>query len=153
MSNALRNSFVVANRLALAGLLASALAACGGESPASLAQGSEALTSTTTTNFKLVSIDGNSTPPLLVCTANGTVDVNGGTLTVGSTTYTATFTGTDNGAPSTYTEKGKVSVSGNTYTFTAPGVGTFTGTLSNGTLTVSGYVYCGAPRTMVYQQQ
>jgi hypothetical protein len=133
--------------------------ACGGApQAASLEQGSAALANAPTTNFVLAGIDSQTTPPFLTCTtATETITVDGGTLQVGTTSYTATFdvTVTQNGATTaeTYQDKGKVSVSGNVYTFRSPGVGTFTGTLTDGTLTVSGYTYCGATHTLIYRQQ
>jgi hypothetical protein len=146
-----------ATRAALAAALL-VCAACGGQQAASLDQSSAALAPTATTNFVLTAIDSQTTPPFLTCTtATQTITIDGGTLAVGSTTYTAIFdaTVTQNGTTTaeTYQDKGRVAVAGNTYTFRSPGVGTFTGTLSNGTLTVPGYTYCGATHTLVYQQQ
>jgi hypothetical protein len=113
---------------------------------------------TATTNFVLAGIDAQTAAPFLTCTdATSTTEVDSGTLAVGSTTYTAVFDGTvtQNGVttPRSYQDKGKVSLSGSTYTFRSPGQGIFTGTLSNGTLTVGGYTYCGATHTLIYQQQ
>lgn len=132
-------------------------AACGGQSPTD--QENAAVVSGTTTNFVLTGIDAQTAAPFLTCTgATSTTEVNGGTLAVGDTTYTAVFDGTvtQNGATAakTWQDKGKVSVSGTTYTFRSPGVGTFTGTLTNGTLMViSDYTYCGATHTLTYQLQ
>jgi hypothetical protein len=146
------SSFALATSL-LAALL---LSACGGQSPA-LDQESAALRNTATTNFVLIGID-TTTPPFLTCTtATSTTEINSGTLAVGATTYTALFNGTvtQNGATTaqTYQDKGKVEVSGNTYTFRSPGVGTFTGTLVDGTITVGDYTYCGATHQLTYQLQ
>lgn len=147
------------NRLGFAGIAAALLcSACGGQQTASLDRQSAAVATKATTNFVLTGIDSQTTPPFLTCTtATSTVAVDGGTLEVGTTTYTAIFNGTEtqNGvtAAKTYQDKGQVTVSGGSYAFRSPGVGTFTGTLSNGTLTVSGYTYCGATHTLVYQQQ
>ena len=134
------------------------LSACGGQQAASLDQQSAALANKATTNFVLTGIDSQTTPPFFTCaTATSTITVDGGTLEVGSTMYTAIFNGTQtqNGVTTaqTYQDKGQVTVSGATYNFRSPGVGTFTGTLSNGTLTVGGYAYCGATHTLVYRQQ
>jgi hypothetical protein len=134
------------------------LSACGGQQAASLGQDSAALATTATTNFVLVGIDSQTTPPFLTCTtATETTTVDSGTLAVGATTYTAIFDGTStqNGVTTakTYQDKGKVTVTGDTYTFRSPGIGTFTGTLSNGTLTIGNYTYCGATHTLVYRQQ
>ncbi|MFL5313200.1 MAG: hypothetical protein ACJ79H_22425 [Myxococcales bacterium] len=133
--------------------------ACGGqEGSSSFDSQGATLASTATTNFVLSGSDSQTTPPFLTCTtATQTITVDSGTLAVGDRIYTAVFNGTvtQNGTttPQTYQDKGQVSVSGNTYSFRSPGVGTFTGTLSNGTLTVGGYTYCGATHTLVYQQQ
>jgi hypothetical protein len=132
--------------------------ACGGQQPGSLDQDRAALATTATTNFVLAGIDSQTTPPFLTCTtATQTITIDGGTLAVGDKIYTATFDGTvtQNGATTsqTYQDKGQVTVNGDTYTFRSPGVGTFTGTLANGTLTVGGYTYCGATHTLAYQQQ
>jgi hypothetical protein len=137
-------------------LAALALAsACGGQAPG---MDEENAALATTTNFVLSGIDNQTAAPFLTCTtATSTTQVNSGTLAVSGTSYTAVFTGTvtQNGATAnqSYQSKGKVAVSGNTYTFRVPGEGTFTGTLSNGTLTVGGYTYCGATHTLIYQQQ
>jgi hypothetical protein len=148
------------NRLGLVGIAAGLLlcSACGGQQSASLDRESAALANKATTNFVLVGIDSQTTAPLLTCTtATSTTTIDSGTLAVGSTMYTAVFDGTvtQNGATAaqTYQDKGQVTVSGDTYTFRSPGVGTFTGTLTNGTLTVGDYTYCGATHTLVYQQQ
>ena len=130
--------------------------ACGGQ--AGVDEENAALANTTTTNFVLTGIDGQTAAPFLTCTdATSTVEVDSGTLATTNTAYTATFSGTQtqNGvtAPKTYQDKGKISVSGSTVTFTSPGHGSFTGTLSNGTLTVGGVTYCGATHTVIYQQQ
>jgi hypothetical protein len=132
--------------------------ACGGQEESSFASESAGLASSAPANFVLTGIDSQTTAPFLTCTtATETTTVDGGRLAVGGGSYTATFNGTvtQNGATAakTYQEKGKVTISGNSYTFRAPGVGTFTGTLSNGTLTVGGYTYCGTTHTLVYQQQ
>jgi hypothetical protein len=139
-------------------LAALALAsACGGQAPGMDEE--NAALATATTNFVLTGIDNQTAAPFLTCTdATSTTQVNSGTLAVGSTTYTAVFNGTvtQNGvtAAKTYQDKGKASVSGSTYTFRSPGVGTFTGTLTNGTLmVVSDYTYCGATHTLTYQLQ
>ncbi len=137
-------------------LAALALAsACGGQA-GSIDEENAALA--TTTNFVLTGIDNQTAAPFLTCTdATSTTQVNSGTLAVSGTSYNAAFTGTvtQNGvtADKTYQSKGKVAVSGSTYTFRVPSAGTFTGTLSNGTLTVGGYTYCGATHTLIYQQQ
>lgn len=128
--------------------------ACGGQP----AMGEENAALKTVTSFVLAGIDAQTAAPFFTCTtAASTGEVDGGTLTVGDTSYAAVFDGTvtQNGATTvqSYTDKGKVSVSGTTYTFRSPGEGTFTGTLSNGTLTVGGYTYCGATHTLIYQQQ
>src|SRR5690348_16180221 len=106
--------------------------ACGGQ--AGLDEENAALVKTTT-NFVLTGIDAQTAAPFLTCTdATSTVEVDSGTLATTDTAYTATFGGnqTQNGvtAPQTWQDKGKVSVSGTTVTFTSPGHGTFTGTLS-----------------------
>ncbi len=161
MSQQRRNLSVLALSTRVGGAALAAallLSACGGQQAASLDQQSAALANTATTNFVLTGIDSQTTPPFLTCTtATETITVDGGTLEVGTTMYTAIFNGTvtQNGVTTaqTYQDKGKVTVSGDTYTFRSPGVGTFTGTLSNGTLTVGVYTYCGATHTLVYQQK
>src|SRR5689334_10944815 len=129
--------------------------ACGGQ--AGLDEENAALAQTAT-NFVLTGIDAQTAAPFLTCTdATSTTEVDSGTLAVTNTAYTAVFNGTvtQNGAtsPKSWQDKGKVSVSGSTYTLTSPGHGSFTGTLSNGTLTVGGVTYCGATHTLIYQQQ
>ena len=158
MSNASFLSFparVGGSALAAALVLSSA---CGGPQAVSLDEKTVTLANTATTNFVLAGIDSQTTPPLLTCTtATQKITIDGGTLAVDATSYTAIFNGTvtQNGATTaqTYQDKGKVTVSGDVYTFRSPGVGTFTGTLSNGTLTVGGFTYCGATHTLVYQRQ
>ncbi|GAC1401821.1 MAG: hypothetical protein NVSMB68_16140 [Thermoanaerobaculia bacterium] len=119
-------------------------------------QQGRAVASSGITSFNLVLIDAASTPPFLTCTTStSTTTIDGGTLAVAATTYTAVFKVTETRAGTTtawaYQDKGKVTISGTTYTFRSPGIGTFTGTLSGGTLTVGNYPYCGATHTLVYQ--
>jgi len=133
-------------------LLASA---CGGQGP--MDEQSSALVKATS-NFVLTGVDAQTAAPFFTCTtATETTQLDGGTLATTNTAYTAVFNGTDtqNGvtAARSWQDKGKLSVSGDTYAFTSPGHGTFTGTLGNGTLTVSGVAYCGGTHTLVYQQQ
>jgi hypothetical protein len=157
----LNMSFVSLSTRVAGAAIAAALvlcSACGGQEGSSFESQSAALANTAPTNFVLAGIDSQTAPPFLTCaTATETTTVDGGKLAVGPSSYTAIFNGTitQNGATAarTYQDKGKVTVSGNTYTFRSPGVGTFTGTLTNGTLTVGGYTYCGATHTLVYQQQ
>jgi hypothetical protein len=142
--------------LATAAVLAVA-AACSGEQTVTGIQNAgsaRVATSVTSTQFTLSSI----TPDVQCTDSNGAVTtVTGGTLKLSSDgKYSATFatSTTSGGVVSTksYTENSTFTRSGSTLTFNVPNVGTFTGTLSNGTLTVANIPYCGATHTVVYTQ-
>jgi hypothetical protein len=135
--------------------------ACGGQETAADAESANAsanLVRTTTSNFNLIQVDAQNAPPLLTCTTSAqTIVLNAGALAISGTSFVATFTGTQSrgGVTSTmiYQEKGSVRTSGTSYTFTSAQTGSHTGTLTNGLLSISGYSYCGAKHSMVYQQQ
>jgi hypothetical protein len=141
-------------------LLASA---CGGQETAANAETAASAelsrTPAPTTNFVLTQVDGQTTPPLFACpnSSIGSIVLNSGALAITKPSYVVNFSGTQtqNGVTSakTFQEKGSVTVSGTTYAFTVPNSGTYKGTLTNGVLTVTGYPYCGATHTLVYQQQ
>jgi hypothetical protein len=154
MSNEPRNSLVaLTTRFAFAGLAAALLAAsaCGGEAPAD--EQTADVRATTTTNFVLTGVDSQPLPVDITCSDGSIYNVNGGTLAiVGNATYSATLQGTEAGQALSVSDKGKVSVSGDTYTLTSPRNGTLVGTLSGSVLTVTGS-YCGGNHSLVYQQQ
>ena len=144
--------------LATSLVMASLVAACSADRPATTmpnATASSYSTSpTTSTTFTLSSI----TPPIECVDASGaTTTVTGGTVTlVDNGKFTATFTtSTTSGGvvtTSSYTEKGSFTQSGSTLVFKAPGAGTFTATLDAGTLTIADYPYCGATHTAIFTQ-
>ena len=112
-------------------------------------------TQTSSGTFVLASV----TPPINCTDASGAVTtVSGATATLGSAgtfsiVINAQKTSTSGAVtPETYTSNGTFTQSGSTLTFKVPGVGTFSGTLSNGTLTVPNYPYCGATHTLVFTQ-
>jgi hypothetical protein len=110
--------------------------------------------SATSRTFQLSSV----TPPIeCTNTAGAVTTVTGGTLVLSSTgKFTATFaTQTTSGGVTTtdaYTEKGTFSQSGSTIVFKVPGPITYSGTIDNGTLTISNYPYCGSTHTAVFNQ-
>ena len=113
-------------------------------------------TATSSGTFILSSV----TPPVSCEDASGAVTtVNGATATLGKTgtfgiVINAQKTSTTGAVtPETYTSNGTFTQSGSTLVFKVPGVGSFAGTLSGGTLTVSNYPYCGATHTLVFTQQ
>jgi hypothetical protein len=139
-------------------LLASA---CGGQATDSLAHGAAAATAaqSTSTTYALVSIDGQTTSPFFTCTSAGSTEaVTGASIVLasnGSFTATVNETVTQNGVstPETYQAKGRYTQSGNVITLRYPGGTVVTATLSGGTLTISGYPYCGGTHDLVFQRQ
>lgn len=109
---------------------------------------------TTTQSFTLSSV----TPPIACTDASGAVTtVTGGTLVLSSNgKFEATFqTQTDsNGVitTGTVTQRGSFTQSGSTLTFKVPGTGTFTGTLVDGTLTITDLPLCGTTHTVIFTQ-
>ena len=113
-------------------------------------------TSTSSGTFILSSV----TPPVSCTDASGAVTtVSGATATLSKTgtfgiVIDAQKTSTTGAVtPETYTSSGTFTQSGSTLVFKVPGAGTFTGTLSGGTLTIPNYPYCGATHTLVFTQQ
>ena len=124
--------------------------------PASITAQGRVSISTSSGTFVLSSV----TPPISCSDASGTVTtVNGATATLGSTgTFSVVIdaqktSSTGTVTPETYTSSGTFTQSGSTLVFKVPGAGTFTGTLSGGTLTIPNYPYCGATHTLVFTQQ
>jgi Lipocalin-like domain len=137
------------------------LVACGGQmnDPASADSASLTAARTTSTTYNLVSVDGTATSPFFTCTsATQTESVTGGTIELasnGSFTATVSETVTQNGTTTQQTlqAKGRYTVSGNVVTLRYAAGTVVTGTLSNGTLTITDYPYCGGTHTLVFQQQ
>jgi hypothetical protein len=132
------------------------LSACGGQetSAADEAAASAELkvAPAPTVNYGLIGADGNVAAPFGSCqTSSGLVIVDAGKLAVTGSKFTATFTGTENGAAAGYQASGTVTNNNGTLTFTTSGA-TFTGSVTNGVLTATGHA-CGAVHTLVYQPQ
>ena len=124
--------------------------------PLSMAAQARASVSTSSGTFVLSSV----TPPVSCTDASGAITtVNGATATLSSTgTFRIVINAQKTSTTGTvtleyYTSSGTFTQSGSTLAFKVPGVGTFAGTLSGGTLTVPNYPYCGATHTLVFTQQ
>jgi hypothetical protein len=130
----MRTSPARALRVAIAAAAVAMLAACGSDS-----------TGPRTTNvsgtYTLTSVDGSSLPFTIPNTGDNIEIVDNATVTLNSdSSYTAVANGTENGDSTTIiTDAGHYSVSGSQVTFTSSVIqgGTYTGSVSGSTLTVS----------------
>ena len=110
------------------------------------------------TVYQLTQIDSQPLPVVVCTDASGaTTSVTSGTLDLaGKNKFTLTLnidkTSGGTTTQQVVTQPGTYSQKGDAITFKVPGVGTFTGTISNGVLTVAGYPYCGATHSLTFQQ-
>ena len=108
--------------------------------------------------YQLTQIDSQPLPVVVCTDASGaTTSVTSGTLDLAAKnkfTLTLNVDKTSGGATTqqVVTQHGTYSQKGDAITFKVPGVGSFTGTISNGVLTVAGYPYCGATHSLTFQQ-